>query len=237
MHRTWVALPLVTALLSGCDSLLTVEGTIEPTLFQHSSCEIFFNSEDGRTYSQTIAEERFSNSMTVGPGEDLYTIRVDCKAPDGSLLASRQEITWLGGSERFLYMGLISQRPRAPVPIRFLQEPHAAPGKLPPEGRRAIEERLAADSAASHPMTQLNSLHQFGDWWLGDAEFKGLGRGTFLLQGGDGHYETRSYFVGTAPAETRGRIVRDLFQREAPQAPAQLLECSQSGPSGQRCDN
>ena len=47
--------------------------------------------------------------MFTPPDEDMYTVRVDCMAPDGTLLASRQEITTLGGyGASTLFMGLIS---------------------------------------------------------------------------------------------------------------------------------
>lgn len=107
---------LATTILTGCHAYMTVEGTIDPQLFEHSHCEFFMRSSTGLKSSSDITQPIFVDGMLTPPDEDMYTVRVDCKAPDGTLLASRQEITTLGGyGASTLYMGLISDTQDAPA--------------------------------------------------------------------------------------------------------------------------
>ncbi|MCU9949407.1 hypothetical protein [Pseudomonas sp. PDM13] len=104
-----MALSLMAPLLGGCDALMQVEGTIEPQLFQRSTCELSIQTAGGWGESMPIAHASFTGGMLTGPAATLYTVRVDCRDAEGTLLASRKEVVTLGGSSPLtLYMGLIS---------------------------------------------------------------------------------------------------------------------------------
>lgn len=111
-----LAIPILAAtMLTGCHAYMTVEGTIDPHLFERSRCEFFMRNSTGLKSSSEITHSVFEDGMFTPPDEDMYTVRVDCMAPDGTLLASRQEITTLGGyGASTLYMGLISDNTDKP---------------------------------------------------------------------------------------------------------------------------
>ncbi|MCU9949408.1 hypothetical protein [Pseudomonas sp. PDM13] len=242
------ALVLVAATLAGCEAIVTVEGTIEPRLFARSKCEFFMQSPTWRSLSLDILESDFIEGLPASPfGSDLYTVRVDCKAPDGTLLASRQEIVTLGRDVSTLYMGLIStERQKAPGYEPEWIAKTARPGvaldvETPPppdptcprrespsaypQAFDAIERRLAEDGQQKVAMKRLNRLAHRNGWLLVEAEYERLGPMSFLLESDQQGYAVKSYFVGTTPSGKRSTIIRTLFEQEAPNVPPDLLAC------------
>ncbi|CAN7680124.1 hypothetical protein LJR232_005283 [Aquipseudomonas alcaligenes] len=240
MQGRLTALALVAATLAGCDAIVTVEGTIEPRLFALSTCESFIRNSTGKSSSSEIHEATFYDGMMVSPfGNDLYTVRVDCKAHDGTLLASRQEIVTLGDEASTLYMGLIGTEPRKGrnhEPEWVIAEKAPPPPPEPTCPRRespsaytqafdAIGQRLAEDGQQKVAMKRLNRLAHRNGWLLVEAEYERLGPMSFLLESDQQGYAVKSYFVGTTPSGKRSTIIRTLFEQEAPSVPPDLLAC------------
>jgi len=240
MQGRLTALALVAATLVGCDAIVTVEGTIEPRLFARSTCESFIRNSTGKSSSSEIHEPAFYDGMMVSPfGSDLYTVRVDCKAHDGTLLASRQEIVTLGDDASTLYMGLISTEPRkgrSHEPEWVIAEKAPPPPPDPTCPRRespsaytqafaAIEQRLAEDGQQKVAMKRLDRLAHRNGWLLVEAEYERLGPMSFLLEPAGQGYSVASYYVGATPKGQRYALIHELFLREAPLVPPDLLAC------------